>query len=36
MKLLWALCAVLFSFQQAFAATGKTDVFQRVALISHH
>lgn len=32
MLLLWALGAFLFSFQQAFAGTGKTDVFQRLSL----
>lgn len=36
MLLLWAFGAILFSFQQAFAGTGKTDVFQSLSLTSHH
>lgn len=36
MRLMWVFGAILFSFQQAFAGTGKTDVFQRFSLTSHH
>lgn len=36
MRLLCAFGAIFFSFQQAFALSGKIDVFQRLSLTSHH